>query len=49
MTDRELLAFLEATRFDRVGVFRYSREEGTKAAKLGEQVEGRGHRPMNRP
>ena len=34
----ELLAFLEATRFDRVGVFRYSREEGTKAAKLGDQV-----------
>ncbi len=34
----ELLAFLEETRFDRVGVFRYSREEGTKAAKLGEQV-----------
>ena len=34
----ELLAFLEDTRFDRVGVFRYSREEGTKAAKLGEQV-----------
>jgi len=34
----ELLAFLGETRFDRVGVFRYSREEGTKAAKLGEQV-----------
>ncbi len=34
----ELLAFLEETRFDRVGVFRYSREEGTKAAKLGDQV-----------
>lgn len=34
----ELLAFLEETRFDRVGIFRYSREEGTKAAKLGEQV-----------
>ena len=34
----ELLAFLGETRFDRVGVFRYSREEGTKAAKLGDQV-----------
>ena len=30
----ELLAFLEATRFDRVGVFKYSKEEGTKAAKM---------------
>jgi ribosomal protein S12 methylthiotransferase len=34
----ELLAFLEEFRFDRVGVFRYSREEGTKAAKFEEQV-----------
>ena len=34
----ELLAFLEEFRFDRVGVFRYSREEGTKAAKMAEQV-----------
>ena len=34
----ELLGFLREARFDRVGVFRYSREEGTKAAKLGDQV-----------
>jgi ribosomal protein S12 methylthiotransferase len=31
---QELLAFLEATRFDRVGIFKYSKEEGTKAAKM---------------
>ncbi len=34
----ELLEFLKASRFERVGVFRYSREEGTKAAKLPGQV-----------
>jgi ribosomal protein S12 methylthiotransferase len=28
-----LLAFIEETRFERLGVFRYSREEGTRAAK----------------
>jgi ribosomal protein S12 methylthiotransferase len=30
----ELLAFLEDTKFDRVGVFKYSKEEGTKGAKM---------------
>ena len=30
----ELLAFLEQTKFDRVGVFKYSKEEGTKGAKM---------------
>ena len=30
----ELLNFLENTRFDRVGIFKYSKEEGTKAAKM---------------
>ena len=30
----ELLAFLEETKFDRVGVFKYSKEEGTKGAKM---------------
>ena len=34
----ELLGFLREARFDRVGVFRYSREEGTRAAKLPDQV-----------
>jgi ribosomal protein S12 methylthiotransferase len=28
-----LLAFIEETRFERLGVFRYSKEEGTRAAK----------------
>lgn len=31
---KELLSFLESTRFDRVGIFKYSKEEGTKAAKI---------------
>lgn len=35
-----LLAFVEEGLFDRVGVFRYSREEGTAAAKFSEQVAG---------
>ena len=34
----ELLAFIKETRFDRAGVFRYSREEGTKAFNLTEKV-----------
>ncbi len=31
---RELLDFVEKTRFERLGVFKYSEEEGTAAAKL---------------
>jgi ribosomal protein S12 methylthiotransferase len=34
----ELVDFVRATRFTRVGVFRYSREEGTAAATLPDQV-----------
>jgi ribosomal protein S12 methylthiotransferase len=34
----ELLDFLDECRFERVGVFRYSHEEGTAAYALGEQV-----------
>ncbi len=34
----ELLEFVRETRFERVGVFRYSQEEGTAAATLGDQV-----------
>ncbi|MGE4542639.1 MAG: 30S ribosomal protein S12 methylthiotransferase RimO [Pedobacter sp.] len=34
----KLLAFVEEGHFDRVGVFRYSREEGTPAATLPDQV-----------
>ena len=35
---RELLAFVEKMRFDRLGVFPYSREEGTPAAVMENQV-----------
>jgi ribosomal protein S12 methylthiotransferase len=35
---RALLAFVEETRFDRLGVFCYSREEGTPAAEMDGQV-----------
>jgi len=31
---QELLDFLATTRFDRVGIFKYSKEEGTKGAKM---------------
>lgn len=34
----KLLDFVKEGHFERVGVFRYSREEGTAAAKLSEQV-----------
>jgi ribosomal protein S12 methylthiotransferase len=34
----ELLAFVGEARFERLGVFRYSREEGTAAATLPDQV-----------
>lgn len=47
----ELCTFIEETRFERLGVFRYSQEEGTRAAKMEEQVpkktkEARWHRLM---
>jgi len=35
---RKLLAFVEEGHFERLGVFRYSREEGTPAARLENQV-----------
>lgn len=35
----ELLAFLSEVRFDRVGAFAYSCEEGTPAAKMGGQID----------
>lgn len=34
----ELLDFIRETRFERAGVFRYSREEGTKAYKFDDKV-----------
>ncbi|MDE1169636.1 MAG: 30S ribosomal protein S12 methylthiotransferase RimO [Verrucomicrobium sp.] len=33
-----LLGFIKETEFDRLGVFRYSQEEGTRAAKMEEQL-----------
>jgi ribosomal protein S12 methylthiotransferase len=36
-----LLRFIEETRFERLGVFRYSREEGTRAAKREGQLTAR--------
>lgn len=47
----ELCEFIRETKFDRLGVFRYSQEEGTRAAKLDEQLpkkikEARWHRTM---
>ncbi len=35
----ELAAFIEETRFDRLGVFAYSQEENTLAAEMGGQIE----------
>ncbi|MEX2043837.1 MAG: 30S ribosomal protein S12 methylthiotransferase RimO [Opitutus sp.] len=37
----ELCEFIRATRFERLGVFRYSREDGTRAAKFEDQVPGK--------
>jgi ribosomal protein S12 methylthiotransferase len=37
----ELCDFIAGARFERLGVFRYSREDGTRAARLGEQVPAR--------
>lgn len=37
----ELLAFLRETKFDRAGIFRYSREEGTKAWNFPDRVHHR--------
>jgi ribosomal protein S12 methylthiotransferase len=33
-----LLEFIERTRFERLGVFKYSQEEGSRAAKMGGQI-----------
>ncbi len=37
---KELLDFAEETKFDKLGTFMYSKEEGTPAAKLPEQIHG---------
>jgi ribosomal protein S12 methylthiotransferase len=33
-----LIEFIEGTRFDRLGIFKYSQEEGSRAAKMPEQI-----------
>ncbi len=47
----ELAQFISETKFERLGIFRYSQEEGTRAAKMDEQIapkvkEARWHRLM---
>lgn len=47
----ELCQFIRDTRFERLGVFRYSREDGTRAARMEDQIlqktkEARWHRTM---
>ncbi len=47
----ELCAFIREAKFERLGVFRYSQEEGTRAAKMDDQLpkktkEARWHRVM---
>lgn len=47
----ELCDFIRETKFERLGVFRYSQEEGTRAAKMEEQLpaklkDARWHRTM---
>ena len=36
----ELLDFVKMTKFDKLGVFKYSKEDGTPAARLPEQIHG---------
>jgi ribosomal protein S12 methylthiotransferase len=36
-----LLDFIERTRFERLGIFKYSREEGSRAAKMPGQIPGK--------
>src|SRR5206468_10265593 len=36
-----LLDFIERTRFERLGIFKYSQEEGSRAAKMPDQVPAR--------
>jgi ribosomal protein S12 methylthiotransferase len=47
----ELCAFIQEARFERLGVFRYSQEDGTRGAKMPDQIpakvkEARWHRTM---
>ncbi len=47
----ELCQFIKETRFERLGVFKYSQEDGTRAAKMNDQItpkqkDARWHRTM---
>ena len=44
-TDAEfetLIDFIERVRFERLGIFKYSQEEGSRAAKMPEQIRAAG-------
>lgn len=36
---KELVDFVEKTKFDKLGVFEYSKEEGTKASLMRKQID----------
>src|SRR5207237_9035351 len=38
MESETLLDFIDRTRFERLGIFKYSREEGSRAAKMSGQI-----------
>jgi ribosomal protein S12 methylthiotransferase len=37
----ELLSFIEKARFERLGIFKYSQEEGSRAAKMADQIQSK--------
>src|SRR5216110_1763119 len=43
-----LLDFIERARFERLGIFKYSREEGSRAAKMPDQVSARNKNARHR-
>ncbi len=43
-----LLDFIRATRFERLGVFTYSQESGTRAGNMAEEIRGNAPRPASR-
>ena len=50
-TDEEfqsLLEFIERGRFERLGIFKYSREDGSRAAKMPNQVSTKNKNARNR-
>jgi ribosomal protein S12 methylthiotransferase len=45
---KSLLDFIERSRFDRLGVFKYSREDGSRAAKMPNQISARAKNQRHR-